>query len=84
MNKLRKIITLLRLLQENNVVSIRKIVKHCEISERTVYRYIKNLSEAGVPVFYDYHRGGYRLANSDHVLCGILPAPPRQAEFERI
>ncbi len=84
MNKLQKIIRLLRLLQENNVVSLQKIVAICEISERTAYRYVKNLIDAGIPIFYDYHRGGYRLSNSENILCGILPSPENRKEFGRL
>ena len=81
MNKLQKIIKLLRLLQENNVVSLHKIVENCEVSERTAYRYVKNLIDAGIPIHYDYHRGGYRLANTDNILCGIFPSSERPKEF---
>lgn len=66
------------------MVGLQKIVENCEISERTAYRYVKNLIDAGIPIFYDYHRGGYRLANSENILCGVFPAPESRNEFGRL
>lgn len=64
MSKLHKLIQILNLLYHRRSVTIEKIREFCRVSERTAYRYIRALSEANVPVFYDSKRSGYRINES--------------------
>ncbi len=84
MTKLKNIIKLLRLLQEKKTVSLRTIMEVCNISERTVYRYIKNLNDANVPVYYDSRRGGYRIKNSEQSFEDILGNSGAAPKAERM
>lgn len=61
MSKLHKLIQIMNLLYHRRSVTIDKIKEFCRVSERTAYRYIRALSEANVPVFYDSKRSGYRI-----------------------
>jgi predicted DNA-binding transcriptional regulator YafY len=54
----------MNLLYHRRSVTIDKIKDFCRVSERTAYRYIRALSEANVPVFYDSKRSGYRINES--------------------
>ena len=64
MSKLNKLIQILNLLYHRRTVTIEKIREFCRVSERTAYRYIRAISEANVPVYYDSDQSGYRLNKS--------------------
>jgi predicted DNA-binding transcriptional regulator YafY len=64
MSKLNKLIQILNLLYHRRTVTIEKIREFCRVSERTAYRYIRAISEANVPVYYDSDESGYRLNKS--------------------
>lgn len=64
MSKLNKLIQILNLLYHRRTVTIEKIREFCRVSERTAYRYIRAISEANVPVYFDSDQSGYRLNKS--------------------
>lgn len=64
MSKIGRIIQLLNLLYHRQSVTIDKIKEQCGISERTVYRYMRSISEANVPVYFDKGYGGFRINKS--------------------
>jgi len=70
MSKIQKLIQILNLLYHRRSVTIEKIKEFCRVSERTAYRYIRALSEANVPVFYDSKRAGYRINESRSIDFG--------------
>ena len=66
MSKLSKIISILTLLNSRQQVTLDTFKNVCEISERSVYRYIKYISHAGIPIYFDRKLRGYRLLRQDH------------------
>ncbi len=44
------------------------IMQRCNVSSRTAYRYITDLSEAHLPVYYDEEARGYRLSTNSQPL----------------
>jgi predicted DNA-binding transcriptional regulator YafY len=58
MTKSSRLLTILNLIRSNRSVSTPQLAKECSVSERTIYRDIQSLAEAGAPVYYDK---GYRL-----------------------
>lgn len=65
MGTFTNLIIVLNLLQSRRVVPRPLICKICGVTNRTAYRYIDSLSEAGYPVYYDKRNGGYRLSRSN-------------------
>ena len=61
MNKTRRLIQLINLLNTRHRVTLEGIKKACGIPERTAYRYLNTISEADVPVYFDKDAGAYRL-----------------------
>ena len=66
MKRLHRLTSLLVKLQSSKTLNIKKVSDDYEVSERTVYRDIKALEEAGVPIGYEPNEGyflldGYRL-----------------------
>jgi len=61
MAKLDNILLLVNALHNRNCISIEGIKDICKVSDRTAYRYIRAISEANIPVYYDTAGGGYRL-----------------------
>lgn len=60
MNRIDRLTGTLLLLQSHASLSLASIASHWEVSERTVYRDIAALCEAGVPIVFEPQRG-YRL-----------------------
>ena len=60
MNRIDRLTGTLLMLQSQRQLSVGSIASHWEISERTVYRDIAALSEAGVPIVFE-PQIGYRL-----------------------
>ncbi len=58
MRKAARLLTILNLLRTRRSLSVAQLSAELEVSERTVYRDIVTLSEAGAPVYYDR---GYKL-----------------------
>ena len=62
MTALEKLFLLVNMLYTRRSVSVGTIMHDCSVSRRTVFRYIRTLSEANVPVYYDKDVRGYRSA----------------------
>ena len=58
MTKSSRLLTVLNLIRSNRVMTTSQLARECGVTERTVYRDIQSLGEAGAPVYYDK---GYRL-----------------------
>lgn len=58
MGKSDRLLLILNLLRIRKNLNASDLANECEVSERTMYRDIQALSEAGVPIYYDQ---GYRL-----------------------
>ncbi len=57
MNRIDRLFGILTLLQSKKYVSAEKIAEKFNISVRTVYRDVKALSEQGIPVDFEPHKG---------------------------
>lgn len=57
MNRIDRLFGILTLLQSKKYVTADKIAEKFQISVRTVYRDIKALSEQGIPVSFEQHKG---------------------------
>ena len=68
MAKHSNLITIINLLHSRTVVTWRQIAELCNVGQRTVQRYIRDLSEANVPVYFDSDAGGYRLSRANAAL----------------
>jgi len=64
MNKATNLMTILTMLHARQVVTKKQMEQACNITSRTVLRYLHDLSEANVPVYYDREAGGYRLSRT--------------------
>lgn len=53
---------ILTLLSSRRRVTRSELMKECELSKRSIYRYVTKLSEANIPIYFDRNYGGYRLA----------------------
>ena len=67
MNRIDRLFNILTVLQSRKYVSAEFLSEQFDISVRTVYRDVKALSESGIPVTFEPHRGycivpGYFLA----------------------
>jgi len=58
MSKYDRLLFVLNLLRGRPGLSADQLARECEISERTIYRYITSLSSANIPIYFDK---GYRL-----------------------
>lgn len=65
MSKLDKIVLMINLLHHRRYITSETIRNICNISERSVYRYINSISKANIPVHYDKTVGGYCLDRRD-------------------
>ena len=61
MKSFQKKILLYNLFHNRRVITINTIKNVCNVSERTAYRYINQLSEINIPIYYDKELGGYCL-----------------------
>jgi predicted DNA-binding transcriptional regulator YafY len=60
MKKSSRLIYVINLIRNNRNLNASKLAKLCNVTQRTIYRDIAELSEANVPVYYDR---GYKLAS---------------------
>jgi predicted DNA-binding transcriptional regulator YafY len=58
MSKYDRLLFVLNLLRGRPGLSTQELARECEVSERTIYRYVTALSSANVPIYFDK---GYRL-----------------------
>lgn len=68
--KVINILKIISLISGGRYPSAKMLAEACEISERSVYRYLR-IIEPIAPLYYDHQKGGYTLLNKD-----ILYAPP--------
>jgi predicted DNA-binding transcriptional regulator YafY len=61
MSQLPKALLLLNLLANRSSVSVKTIQDICNMSRRSVFRYVRALSEANLPIVFDRAARGYRL-----------------------
>lgn len=61
MGKLKRVLRLINLLTHRQYVTLDTIKNACGIPERTAYRYLRDISEANFPVYFDRHNHAYRL-----------------------
>ena len=57
MNRIDRLFGILILLQSKKYASVESITNKFEISERTVYRDLKALTELGIPLSFESHKG---------------------------
>jgi len=67
MPKVDRLLTLLQMLHNRSYVTIESIQEVFGVSERTAFRYIGSLRDAGIPVYNAYCNGGYRLKAGDNL-----------------
>ena len=58
MSKLDRLLLILNLLRSRRTLTASHLADECEVSERTIYRDVRTLSEAKVPIYFD---GGYKV-----------------------
>jgi len=58
MSKLDRLLLILNLLRSRRTLTASDLANECEVSERTIYRDVRALSGANVPIYFD---GGYKL-----------------------
>jgi len=61
MGKLKRVLRLINLLTHRQYVTLDTIKNACGIPERTAYRYLRDISEANFPVYFDRQAHAYRL-----------------------
>ncbi|MCK4856656.1 MAG: YafY family transcriptional regulator [candidate division Zixibacteria bacterium] len=58
MSKSARLLTILNLLRSNRRLTTGALATRCGVSERTIYRDVVSLAQAGAPIYYDH---GYKL-----------------------
>ena len=62
MGKFTKVLLLINLLNHRHHVTLETITRTLHIPDRTAYRYLNEISEANIPVYFDKQLRAYRLA----------------------
>lgn len=58
MSKTDRLLFILNLIRSRRNLKARDLAKECEVSERTIYRDIMDLSSANIPIYFD---DGYKF-----------------------
>lgn len=66
-NKTRRLIQILTRLQNGHIYNSTQLANFCGVSTRTLYRYLRELQDAGVPILHDDERQGYWLTSHESV-----------------
>lgn len=59
MNKLERLLYILNRLDRGERVNARSLAEELGVTERTIFRYIQTLKEAGFPIYFDTERKSY-------------------------
>ncbi|MCX6832829.1 MAG: HTH domain-containing protein, partial [candidate division Zixibacteria bacterium] len=81
MAKVENLVLLINLLHHRRAVDVKTMVRECNISERTAYRYVRSLETAGFPVYFDADVGGYRLIDKSGSFSRLSPEESAAALF---
>jgi predicted DNA-binding transcriptional regulator YafY len=73
MSKAENLILLINLLYRRRAVDIKTMMKECDVTERTAYRYVRSLETAGFPVYFDEEAEGYRLMDKNSSFSRLSP-----------
>ncbi len=73
MAKVENLVLLINLLHHRRAVDVKTMVRECNISERTAYRYVRSLETAGFPLYFDGEAGGYRLMDRSGSYSRLSP-----------
>ncbi|MBI5875294.1 MAG: WYL domain-containing protein [Deltaproteobacteria bacterium] len=60
--KVINILKILNLIEQGKYPSVRRLAQECEVTERSVHRYLR-ITDAVVPVTYDRVKGGYAFSH---------------------
>ncbi|MCF6312450.1 MAG: HTH domain-containing protein [Verrucomicrobiales bacterium] len=74
MNRTDRLLAIVMLLQSRRVITAAQLAEHFSIAERTVYRDLVALAEAGVPVVGEAGVG-YSLSKSNYHLPPVMFSP---------
>lgn len=55
---MKRLFEIIYILLEKENITAKELAEHFEVSQRTIYRDIENLSEAGIPIYMTKGRGG--------------------------
>jgi len=72
MNKFDRLLYILNKLDRRERVRVPEVAQELEVSERTVYRYLNSLMEAGFPIYYDKERGTYAFTSNFSLRRALL------------
>ncbi|GAB2530425.1 helix-turn-helix transcriptional regulator [Nocardia heshunensis] len=77
-----RLMSILLLLQTRDRVTAQELAQQLEVSVRTIYRDMEQLSVAGIPVYGDPgHDGGYRLLDGFRARLNLLTADEAESLF---
>lgn len=57
MNRVDRLMNILWMIQAQKTLTLQKISKKFDLSERTIYRDIKALNEIGIPIYFEHDKG---------------------------
>jgi len=66
--RIYRLLHVITLLQSSRCYGVKELGEQCSVARRTVFRDLKALTMAGIPVVRDRSRGGYRISE-----CFFLP-----------
>ncbi|NPA48596.1 MAG: WYL domain-containing protein [Thermodesulfobacteria bacterium] len=72
MNKFDRLLYILNKLDQRQRVHPKTLAEELEVTERTIFRYLKNLQEAGFPIEYDPSRGTYTFVEGFSLQRALL------------
>ncbi len=72
MNKFDRLLYILNKLDRRERVRVPELAQELEVSERTVYRYLNSLMEAGFPIYYDKERRTYAFTQNFSLRRALL------------
>ena len=70
--KFDRLLTILNLLDRGTPCPPKDLAEKLEVSERTVFRYLSSLQNAGIPIYFDRERGSYSFADGFSLKKALL------------